>query len=250
MKGLPGLAVALALAIGAALLNWSYLARRSQDVEKVGFVGIAPEAEVGRGEPLRKEHLVRVDIPKRWVGNLKEFAIPYSAEETVIGSRVWRRQVGGSLLLGQDLRTPPQELQVGENERVVFVPVDTRTFVPSLVSPGDQVWFMTMRPAEGMPTPADSAGSEPAAPRTPSSAPVETIGPFEVLSLGNRLSSGEVFRAARVSQSQENVMGIRATVARDGTLDAKTLELMQMLNDTDFRPVSIVWSPGGPAEDL
>ncbi len=250
MKGLPGLAVAFALAIGAALLNWSYLARRSQDVEKVGFVGIAPDAEVGRGEPLRKEHLVRVDIPKRWVGSLNDFGIPYSAAETVIGSRVWRRQVGGSLLLGQDLRTPPQELRIGEDERVVFVPVDTRTFVPSLVSPGDQVWFMTAKSQVGEPTLADQVDGAPVMPRRPSSSPVETLGPFEVLSVGNRLSSGEVFRAARVSQSQESVMGIRAAVSRDGMLDAKTLALMKMLNDTDFRPVSIIWSPGDRAKDL
>jgi len=248
MKGLPGLAVAFALAVGAALLNWSYLARRSQDVEKIGFLGIVADADVGRGEPLRKEHLVRVDIPKRWAGNLEDFAIPYSAEGTVIGSRVWRRQIGGSLLLGQDLRTPPQELRISESERVVFVPVDTRTFVPSLVSPGDQVWFMTVKPQTGEPTPADVVS--PASRRTPSSAPTHTIGPFEVLSVGNRLSSGEVFRAARVSQSQENVMGIRATATRDGALDGKTLELMQMLNDTDFRPVSIIWSPAGQAADL
>lgn len=250
MKGLPGLAVAFALAIGAALLNWSYLARRSRDVEKIGFVGIAPDAEVGRGEPLRREHLARVDIPGRWAGNLKDFAIPYSAAETVIGSRVWRRQVGGSLLLGQDLRTPPQELRIAEDERVVFVPVDTRTFVASLVSPGDQVWFMTMKPGSGEPTPAEPAGTATGMVPRSSSVPVETLGPFEVLSLGNRLSSGEIFRAARVSLSQENVMGIRAAVMPDGRLDPQTLELMKMLNDTDFRPVSIIWSPGGRAKDL
>ena len=46
----------------------------------VSFVGIKEGRTVNRGEALRDEHLVELQIPERWVGNLKDFAVLYSGK--------------------------------------------------------------------------------------------------------------------------------------------------------------------------
>ena len=109
---------------------------------------------INRGEVLREDHLVPVGIPERWVGNLKEFAVLYDNRQTVVGSPVWRTLAGECLLLAEDLKTPPQELKLDEGEKAMWIPVDARAFVPSLVLPGDTVSFMVSRPLGGGPTPA------------------------------------------------------------------------------------------------
>lgn len=259
MKGFPALAVAITLGLVAAVLNWSYLARRSRELagEKHAFVGIRAKDSNGRpltidrGQRLEERHVERLEIPSRHAGSLIDYGVPYAAVQSVVGEQVWRRLPGGSLLLAQDLRTPPQELNLEEDERVVFVPVDTRTFVPSLVSPGDQVWFMLSRPQLQTPTPAGQGDGEDLAAASdgkPQLTRVETVGPFEVLSLGNRLGSSEVLRAAKIPQQQENVMGIRALVDADGRLDEDVRQLMDLLAETDFTPASIMWKPSGTTE--
>ena len=110
--------------------------------EMVAFVGIKEGKTINRGEVLRDDDWCRCRIPARWVGNLKDFAVPYAAKQTVVGQPVWRTMTGECLLLGEDLKTPPQELKLDEGESVMWIPVDTRAFVPSLVVPGDMVSFL------------------------------------------------------------------------------------------------------------
>ncbi len=99
MKGIKGLIVALGLGIAGTMFNWTYLARKSQDVEKIDFIGIASEATVGQGERLLEKNLVPIGVPKHHVGNLDDFAVRYSDRQTVVGMNVWRPLFGGSLLL-------------------------------------------------------------------------------------------------------------------------------------------------------
>ena len=154
MKGIQGLIVAVGLGVVAAVFNWAYLAARSHDVEKVGFMGIDPKVTViGRGELLREEHLVEIGIPKQSVGKLGDFAVPYSTKDTVIGQPVWRALSGGMFLLAEDLKTPPQELRLADDEKAMWIPVETRAFVPSLITPGDLVSFVVTH-NQAAPTPA------------------------------------------------------------------------------------------------
>jgi hypothetical protein len=249
MKGVSGLALAIAFGIGAAILNWAYLARKAGDMETVAFVGIAQNVE--RGAKLEEANLERVEIPESHAGSLKQFAVAFDALPAVIGSRVWRQQPGGSLLLAQDLRTPPQEHDL-EEEQVMFVPVDTQSLVPSLVTPGDQVWFMICETVQ-TPTPAEPIGGEgfaeagaediPVDDTAVFAGPVEIIGPFQVFSVGNRLGSAEVWQAARMPQMQENVIGIRVSMDATGKFDAQTQKLTDRLSGTGFRPASVLWKP-------
>ena len=273
MKGIQGLLVALALGIGGAIFNFAYLSTRQ--VESVKFIGIRPEVTIARGEQLTASHVEPVEIPKDHQGNLGEFAFPYSAVKTVIGQNVWRPLVGGSLLLRDDLRTPPTELNFGQtretaNERMLGVPIDTRKFVPSLVVPGDWVSFIVPGAGDEVPTLAD----DPANPGAPAAVPavassrnpprggaaqpaagtdasrrgagantgIGLIGPFKVLSLGNRLGSSDVMRAAKMAQVQENVMTILVKVEGD-RLDPKAELLMKVLDRTGSQPLSYLLHP-------
>ena len=171
--------------------------------------------------------------------------------QTVLGVPVWRTLNPGSLLLREDLKTPPQELNFGQtpgvDERATWIPVDTRTFVPSLVVPGDQVSFLVSKTQTALPTPAADAHPEgqPGESRPAAANPTgatEIIGPFKVLSLGNRLGTADVMKAAKIPQVQENVMTISVKI-EEGQLEPKAQKLENLLRATNFRQVGILLHP-------
>ena len=264
MKGMRGLILALVAGIVATLCNWIYLQNKARDVEKIGFLGIRPDVSIVQGERLAEGQLEEVQIPKQWVGNLEKYAYRYSDRQSVIGMTVSRTQTGPALLLQQDLRTPPPELKLTPSnspttgEGVMWVPIDVKSFVPALVTPGeDMVSFIfstnrgipslapperagaerSGRPGAGKPepsaAPADASAARPAASPSP-----EIVGPFKVLALGNRMGSVDVMRAAKVPQTQENVIGILAKL-EDGKLEPKAARLWSLLEATNFRQVSV-----------
>ena len=283
MKGIQGLLVAITLGIAGAIFNFAYLSTR--DVERVYFIGIKPGVTVARGDQLLEDHLEKVGIPRDTKGNLEEFAILFSARNTVINQNVWRQLNGGSLLLRDDLKTPPGEISFGSkdgakdgaSERAVGVPIDTRKFVPSLVVPGDWVTFIIPGVGDTMPTPAidpdadpqpatgPAAGATPApaaaapaagrpagtvtsrpaapTPARPSQMGMGLVGPFKVLSIGNRLGSIDVMKAARVPQLQENVMMILVKVDESGRLEPKAEQLVRVLDRTNSQPLCYLLHP-------
>jgi len=259
MRGIQGLVVAIGLGICGALFNWIYLNTRSQQMEMEQFIGIRPKTVVERNELLTAQHLVPVPIPREAATTLREFALLYSARQSVIGHAVTRTVPGGSLLLNDDLRTPPPELNLGQGpdkesqsrERAMWVPFDTRSFVPSLITPGDLVSFLVQRPLA--PTPARSPASKPDGQPTP--VPVttptaaqppggtEVLGPFKVLSVGNRLGSVEAFRAAHMSQAQESVLTILVNIEPDGQLEPKAQRLWDLVRASNFQRVGVLLHP-------
>jgi hypothetical protein len=176
---------------------------------------------------------VELSIPERWVGNLKDFAVLYSARETVIGRPVWRTLSGECLLLSDDLKTPPEGLKLEEGEQIMWIPVEGRAFVPSLISPGDEVMFLVPRLTLASPA-GKPAGDRLEAVKRSSSTTSE-IGPFRVRALGNRLGSAQVWSAAKMPQLQENVIGI--SVRPDEKQQA--MALWDILQATNFRQVGI-----------
>ncbi|MBN1394398.1 MAG: hypothetical protein JW959_05205 [Pirellulales bacterium] len=232
MKGIHGLIAAVGLGIAGALLNWAYLAGRASQEETVAFVGIKKDVTVNSGEMIRDEDIVPVRIPLRLVGNLRDFAMLYEAKGSVVGQRVCRNMTGECLLLRDDLTTPPQKLDLDKGEDAMWIPVDTRAFVPSLIKPGDMVSFLIsrastpIRAVPGGPGPETDAG------------PVETIGPFKVLTVGNRLGSAEVAGAARTPQLQQNVLTIRVSDHVAGERQ-RAERLWSILQETNFRNIGV-----------
>jgi hypothetical protein len=237
MKGIQGLIVAIGLGVAGALLNWAYLASRSSQDVMVSFVGIKDGQTVNRGETLRDDQIAELSIPARWVGNLKDFAVLYSAKETVVGRPVWRTLNGECLLLSDDLKTPPDALKLEEGEEMIWIPVENRAFVPSLISPGDEVMFLVPRLTPATPTTPGMApvGSDGASAAQPLSSTTSEIGPFRVRSLGNRLSSAQVWAAAKNPSLQENVIGIGVKPDEK----RKAMALWDILQATNYRQVGI-----------
>ena len=57
MKNVYGLLFALALGIAGGLLNWSYIAKKSRDMERVGFVGVKQGVVLQIGDVFRADDL-------------------------------------------------------------------------------------------------------------------------------------------------------------------------------------------------
>jgi hypothetical protein len=240
MKGFQGLVLAIGFGIVAALCNYFYLASKLPEAEMVGFVGIKEDADVSRGDVLRDAHLVRVDVPQRHVGNLMDFAVPYTSYASAVGSPVWRDLQGGSLLLRDDFTTPRADLNLGPREALVWIPVNTQAMVPSLIEPGDLVSFLVSR-SRFAPTMPSENGMLPNPGMAPAvSGPTETIGPFKILSLGSRLGSSEVFQSARRPTRQENVVGILVELDEGGNPIPLAQKLIDLLDATNNRPVGVM----------
>jgi hypothetical protein len=251
MKGSVGLIIAAALGIVGAFVNWWYIDQKSREFEVVEFLAVGKDVSIRRGDAFRDSHFTRVRVPltaagKPGDGKLRDTAVPYSDMRTVLGMKANRNFGEGELLLRQDLKTPPPELNIGPNERVVWIPVDTRSFVPSLVNPGAEVSFVVYKtnlPGSVVaPPPMGSEEDPDGQPQPVPAGDSETVGPFEVISLGNRLGTSEVHKAAGLPQTQENVMGIRVPVV-NGDLDAKAKRLLKMLQFSSVRYAGVVLHP-------
>jgi len=256
MKGIRGLILAIGLGIGGALLNYAYLDNKASEVKTEPYIGLGKDIE--RGDVLTKQHIVKVDVPKINAVRLKDFAFPYDSLAAVEGMPVHRSIPKGSLLLRDDLKAPPPELSFGQgldsagDERAMGIPVDARTFVFAHVQPGDMVSFVASSHRLGRPTPAkppaekpDAAadGSKPDPSKPPAEPnPTEIIGPFKILSIGNRLGSVDVMRANKIPQTQENVIIISVKVV-DGQLEPKAQKLWSMLQATNFQQVGFLLHP-------
>ncbi|MFZ5830557.1 MAG: hypothetical protein ACOY3P_10735 [Planctomycetota bacterium] len=248
MKGIMGLAVAAALGIAAAIFNFAYLTFKAQQLQTVSFVGIKPEVTVDIGDILREEHVMEVPVPQPMSRGLEAFAVKWSARASAVGGPVARTITGPRLLLEDDCRTPPvQELKLGPDEFAIGVPVDPRENVLSFIRPGEMVSFVFARGRPGEPTPAmppdasapaENGGNASSAARG-TSAPIEIIGPFKVLSLGNRLGSFEVHQAARLPRVQENMMMIAVKLVNN-RLEPRAEQLVLAMQTSDSRGVRVL----------
>lgn len=246
MKGTIGIIFALVFGIIAAMFNYAYVVRSTGSVEMVQFVGIKSDKPLATGEPVTEDAIEAVPIPAVYANRLREFAILHADRHSVMGWSVSRPVPGGALLLRDDLRTPPPELQFGgqpaggSEEVAMFVPVDMRNIVPSLLEPGDYVSFVVSAPTPAGSSPsAGSPDAEAEPPTAASGLPTRIIGKFKILSVGNRLTSVNVQRAAQLPQTQENILTISARLV-DGELEPKARELWQLLEATGFRQVGII----------
>jgi hypothetical protein len=242
MKGIHALIIAAGLGLAGAIVNFAYLSSRAREIETVEFIGIPRDASIARGDKLTVERLEKVRIPRALAEGLKNYAVLWSAVGTVENYPVCRTLSGGSLLLQDDIRTPPPELDLGPGDEVRWIPVDSRRFVPSLVVPGDMVSFevASLHLASPLsPDPEKPASGPDSVIESIPKGPTEVIGPFKVLAVGNRLGTPEVMRAAKISQLQEGVLGIRVSPSVTGERELAN-KLRDRLQATGFRQVGII----------
>jgi len=238
MKGMQGLFIAACLGIIGAVCNWFYLMRLADKTERIAFVGIKSDVNVSAGQKFKASDFMMVEIPLNRLGNLDKAAVRWAAVESVKGFPANKEYFGGELLLQQELKTPAKEdlnKMIISGERVIWLPVDSRTFNPAHVNPGDLVSF---RVPDVVARPALANATEPGA------AVSEIIGPFRILALGNRKGRREISRAAGVAVGAENVIAISVkTTDNETKLDAMGQRLSEVLQKTNFQGVQLMLHP-------
>ena len=240
MKGMPGIVAALILGLLAAGLNWFYLDRKSREFEKVSFVSIAPGEQIQPGETFVAANFAEMPVPEVAARRLEAVAVLWKDVDTVIGMNAVRRFNGEELLLRTDLETPPAQLELAENERALWIPVDSRSFIASLVVPGDEIDFLLPRSPRGA-TSSGEAGPAVAS-TSNSSGRTQIVGPFKLLSVGNRLGKTNVLNAARLPQLQENIITVRVKM-NGNSLDEDAERLLEGLHATNYREVGVLLRP-------
>lgn len=239
MKGVPGLLLAIGLGIAGAFASWFYLAQKARELDQIEFMAIASDRDINSGHLFTKEDFVPVPIPARNVGNLDRVAMKYEMRDTIVGTRARKAYAASELFLNRDVSTPPDadvRQQLGDNESLLWVPIDSRTTVPSLLNPGFIVAFMV--PKNRAPTPA---GSGPA----PSASDI--IGPFRIVSLGNRQGTAESMKAAGIAPMQESTVGIAVKINK-GQLDENSQKLADALRMTNNQQLQLLLLKGGDAK--
>lgn len=237
MKGAPGLILALVLGLAGVALNWLYLQNKAKQVESISFLGIRDDATILVGQAFTASDLVEVPIPKIYARGLEAFVYLYGDETLIVGTRATRKYEGGELLWREDYRTPPNELKLGKDKLLMWVNVDSTSFVSDLVDPGDKISFMVpvgqqvVRqpvPTPATDEPAPAITTEPIHPGTDG----KLIGPFEVAAVGNRLASMAVSKASQLQSMASNVLGIYVDnigTEKDPKFDTKAAELNRLL---------------------
>jgi hypothetical protein len=261
VKGATGIILAVFLGALAMMFNYAYLNSELSNIKTVSLVGIAPGMHLEPGEPLREDQLQEVRVPSANAGSLQQAAYLYEDRKSIIGMKATRAYDAGDIILRRDYRTPPAELKLAQDQRLIWIPVDSRSFVPELVNPGDDVTFIVptvsvgSRPANVDPDTGEE--TEPTAPRVaPSSQPQVTLGPddqfgpFRVGSVGSRLASNAVAQAVKATTFQDRQIGIVVRVdprtQRLSDKEGAVLKLLEKLQRNDYRHVSIILHPRQP----
>lgn len=214
MKALQGLIVAVILGAVAVVLNWIYLEKKASEFEMVSFLGIQDGVTVHLGETLREDYFAEVPVPKRYAEKLKKYVFLYRDKGTVAGIKATRDYATGDLVYRGDYKTPARSIKLQPDERLIWVTVESRAFVPALVNPGDQITFIFPRPG-----PNGTAEQNP-----PTS---ESIGPFTIGALGTRLGDVNVSKGYSAARTEERQVGIIAHV-EGGELEANALRLLEL----------------------
>ena len=234
MKGAQGIMIAVALGVVGFVCNWLYLEGQARGDQMVEFVGVTKDARVNRGDTFHADHLTRIPVPRKYQGQLSELAYLWKDRNLVIGRKAIRTMggQGTELVMDKDLETPSaQDIneQIAENERVMWLPVDSRTFLPQHVDPGDQVSFRIPEFGTGTGSSRPTAGGG------------QIIGPFRILALGNRKGRRDVRRAAGLASGAENVIAIAVKVENPGgKLEARAETLAGILALNSFQGVQVL----------
>ncbi|MGO8691284.1 MAG: hypothetical protein ACLQLG_16810 [Thermoguttaceae bacterium] len=260
MKSIPALIVAAGLGFVGVVLNFFYLSPAAQQRDSVYFIAVKRGATINRGERLKIENLETVAYPRERAASLMGHTVACTRENDFNSVRdlvTCRTLSEGALVWRDDVSTPVQDtVLLGKDEGDVWISVDAKNFIPSLVTPGDTITFVVAAapPRPNVPTPAArneaGRGAAPAgealspvpdaeaAPPEPVG-PTEEIGPFTVLNVGNRLSSAEVFAAAHLQPQQPNVIGLRVKVTDNG-MDRLAKKLVDRLYQTNYHTVAVI----------
>ena len=232
MKGMPGIVIAAALGLVGAFCNWFYVNNQARNYEIVSFVAISGDADLKSGDRFRDEHFAKVDVPKKFVGELAKVAVHWKDRETAAGYYAAKSYRGSEILLHRDLETMAQQdltKDLDDNQVLFPVVVDSGTFIPQHYDPGDQVRFFN-------PQFLDANASSSNTSQSPTAGSTRTVGPFRILALGGRKGKRNLAEAYNRRPVRENVI----TIALKFPFDAQADELFRLITAAGGRGVRII----------
>ena len=236
MKGLQGLIIAGALGIVAAVCNWLYVNRQAAGYERVIFTGVRASAQVNAGDTFEESDFEPVAVPRQYLGELDKRAVLWTDRSTAVGLKATRSYFNDEILLVQDLTTPAQRNLsevLGADEAARWVPADPATFVPRHFNPGDLVSFVV--PVGTAARPVAGEGTD-----VPAVDRVETIGPFEILALGDRQGRSELLRSRGASAGHESKIAIRVKVKGNRLDDPAAERLFDLIHQNGYQGVEVM----------
>lgn len=233
MNSLHSLIIPIVLGIVGGGCNFIYLSQQAKKMETQSFVLIDDEAKINSGDVFKDSHFSSVNVPKNNLGNLDKVGVLWKDRTAVIGFPATRSYQGSELLLWQDVATPSQQQlsdRLAENEVARWVPVNSNTFVPDLVNPGDYVSFVI--------PPESSRDTNTAAKKGPTTKE-NIIGPFRILMMGTRTGQKNIRSAAGLSSGREHVITISVRY-ENGEMEPKATQLFNQLAKTGFKSVNVM----------
>lgn len=258
MNNWIGLLIAASLALVAGVLNWKYLERKTTEIEMVSFMAIGDGVRVDPGDAFKESHFVSLDIPRKNSGYLKDSAVFFKDRDTVVGMKALRPYGSGDVILRQELKTPPAQLNLKPDELAMWVPVGSASSVSSLITPGDMVSFSVPKPGVMSRRPPKKKTEE-ETPEDPNevqewnfggvqdqplitAGETEIIGPFRVISVGQRLGSNNVSRASGVRGGNSNTLGIAIKRVGKG-FEPSAEKLRNRVISVGFRHAGVLLHP-------
>jgi hypothetical protein len=226
MNPLVRLVAPLTLGVVAAIINWIVVEGRTSATPYVRI-----RQEVRAGETIERGALGRVDLPGD-PGDLRATLIPYGDADVVIGTRAQRDLFPGDLLLWQDATRPDAAIPAEADERILPIDLGGVAVETSLLYPGSQLDFWIAPPPSFATATAGAAATgdemELQVAVDPEKADYRLIGPFRILSVGNRFVQGPTGDDRRQSGSRgnERVISVAVKVQPDGRYDASSQQLL------------------------
>lgn len=174
--------------IAAAVINFVVLKQLNQQTE---FVSVGGKVPLAQGTPFAPANLTPLPVSGN-VAKLNKAWIRWEDRDTIYGRPAGRTLRKGELVLRQDAQ-PVKELKPGPDEDAMVISLGTVEVEPKLLLIGEKIGFL-IRQARPEPAPEAPAVNSPPVSFTlpkkpdPQDVDIKYLGPFRLLSVGDRLS--------------------------------------------------------------
>jgi hypothetical protein len=236
MSSLMKLFVPILLGVAAGGINWFVMTVKTSPRS---FVAVSEDVKAG--ERFDEDKLKKLPVSGD-VASLSETAVPWEHRAVLLDRTSHRDLVKGDLVLWRDSSPPTVALAAREDEMALSISLEGIGFVPRLLIVGDEVGFLIGKHARG------KGKAEPAVPeRPPEDAEFEYVGPFRILSVGERIGRKSADEPGDGRDNDNKVITVAIQLqGPDRTPDAKTRRLLaaqQAGPDSQRRVVAVVLKP-------
>jgi hypothetical protein len=209
--------IPLALGLGAMYLNYQAGTSRAQPTY---YVMVNRDHKAG--EKFTEDSVTSLVLYGART-DLKDTAIPFLDRASLFNQVCGRDLKKGDIVFWRDAAPPPAQLSVREGEVAFHISLSgISASLPELVKVGDEIGFY-LDPRAKLPGSASASIAAPPASAAPAS--FEYVGPFRILSIGQRISADDLNQPG-VFSNREITLAVRQQ-GGGKELDEKTTRLLQ-----------------------